>query len=1254
MSVEVSMPLLDDYEKSALVQDLVELKPWMKKCQFTLIKTERELSDFVDAAIEKGLVAIDTESTGLNLRADKVNGGTISKIVGWCLAHDVDHGYYVPVRHHDYDDNLPVKVVNKHITRLLAGAKAVYHRFKYDGEIMRGEGIIQEDPEAWEDTQLLHYTVHPEMEKRRGLKECAETFLGRPMIEISDLTPGKSKVVDFAIVPPQVAVYYAASDAMNTLGLYYNFMEKLQAMDPDGNGKTPGPKFTYITEKRNMIAVMEMERNQVLIDVDYYRGERGRLYEQLNMLEERVYELAGCRFQVNSGPQLAKLLFEDMKIRYPLPLPEGSGYSTKEEVLSLIKGKGQDLVQAILKYRGFYKIVSTYLENFLNNHDENNEIKIAFHPERAATGRFSSGGGELHKDGYSGINGQNIPSNYDPEAVDMRKGVIARPGYTIVTIDYSGEELRIATNLSKEPMWLDEFLNGSADLHTVTASVIYKQPPGMVTKLQRSVAKTLNFLSLYGGGARGFSQQAGIPLEEAAVALDNFNTGLVGLADWKNRERGRCKRRGYSLTAFGRRRSLKELYESDDRVKIAAADRHAINSAIQGCLQYKTMVLTDMFGYISIGKLYDMQVDSQQSLDDVKVWNGNRWCSFVVFNRGEWDLANLTLSNGLHLDCDTRHEVLIATDSGYEFKHYSDLGADTQICASVPTLKKFGSFPEDMTFSGGIAHNSADIEVKCWDEMAWLAGVVTGDGNVYADKGTTTLSFGKVKVDKLLPRINSLLVSIGLGCVSEKPSTGSIGESYTVDIHSKALIDALVYLGVVPGSTSHTKRVPAYIFSAPSSMRTEYLRGYWDTDGCKMHANRYGFHTPNMELLQDVQKIAWTLGLECNIHPYPESGTYKLEWQDPTQFEKFMGLPITKRSRRTSSRMILPKFKAKEVYDLLCGHSPKMDSRDRSLLCKLNKGGNVTVHTAIALLDRYGVERPEMYYHYKLRGKKDLGYKEDTYTLSVFDENDSHRFDSEGIISKNTGADIMKITMWRVWKLIRDNGWGDYVKMILTIHDEIVYEMRTDLLDLLIPAVSDVMRMSNLTKALKWPVGLEVDAEYGTSFHVDHNYFEEVAKGIRKPATTVEEALANYQEYLAYLANNEKPKEKEAPVAEEQDSSENLDAFGSDEYNEEYSGEAIANHEQPERKIVDENYVGMQDNPLKNDYLSYTVMKTDKVAKTQADSIWATLDTMEQYASGPKKAIRLISNDGKKRILYTTTKRYPVDGFLAMATFLSI
>lgn len=449
--------------------------------------------------------------------------------------------------------------------------------------MLRNYGIVIEDDDKYEDTYLMAAIWDASLKpQERGLKFLVEKFIGREMIEINELgiEGSKKNTVAFDMVPPQKAVYYGASDGMCTFALYEFLKAKIDEQDPTGK---KGPWAIYGIEKRCMFVTMEMERSLAKIDRAYFEKCKEDVIDRMNKLVTGIYNIAGREFDVNSPKQLGTLLFEELKIPYPIKEKTKTGlYITSEKILELLEGK-YPIIDMILTYRGYGKVMGTYIENFLKNADENEEVKFSLNQIGADTGRYSASGGQgLNEDGYSGVNCENIP-NYDPDnpnSVNLRKGVIARPGYKMVSIDYSGEELRIAANYSREPKWIDEFLNGTGDLHTKTAQAVTGKQK--VSKMERRNSKTLNFHILYGGGAGGFAARAKLPYHVAKKMLIDFFREYSSLKRWIDKEAKAAKLRGYSLTALGRRRPLGEFYNNPDPKIAAKGDRCAINSAVQG------------------------------------------------------------------------------------------------------------------------------------------------------------------------------------------------------------------------------------------------------------------------------------------------------------------------------------------------------------------------------------------------------------------------------------------------------------------------------------------------------------------------------------------------------------------------------------------------------------------------------------------------------------------------------------------------
>lgn len=579
---ELAISTLDDTFEEEKRKDLLDLHKWMGSHKFTLLTKRLEIQAYIDRAISVGECSLDFETEGLNTRL-KPDGTPYHDIVGVCLCCDEYEGVYIPIGHeYDRDFNVSKKFIIQELKRLINNAITIYHNFKFDGAILLNNGIEIADFKKYDDT-ILMASVEDASRKGKGLKELSEIILNRPMIEIKDLL-GKDQPISFKHVPVRLAVYYGGADALNTFALKKYFTGKLNTQDPD---RRQGPWTIYEIEKKAQFVVMEMERNLVKIDIPYLKKLRSELEVKREILRNQILEKVGKPFDIDSPKQLGHILFEHLAIPYPKDAEKTKTgqWQTDEKVLSKITGK-LEIVNWILEYRGIQKLIGTYIENFINNADEDGCVKFQLNQTRADTGRFSASGGKgLLLDGYSGVNCQNISASTEGDP-DLRKGIIARKGFKIVAIDYSGEELRIATNLSNEPKWVNEFLHGTGDIHSITTRDVWDTSEDKMSKDKwkelRGIGKQINFLTIYGGGANRFSAVANVPQDKAQMMLIKFFRSLPTLKKWIDNEKIRSRKRGYSMTAFGRRRPLEALYNSGDQKLIKSADRQAVNSAVQG------------------------------------------------------------------------------------------------------------------------------------------------------------------------------------------------------------------------------------------------------------------------------------------------------------------------------------------------------------------------------------------------------------------------------------------------------------------------------------------------------------------------------------------------------------------------------------------------------------------------------------------------------------------------------------------------
>lgn len=588
----VNLGLMDFIEDN--VKSLTEEMEWMKERTLKYAENIEEVKSFVDKAIEKGLCAVDLETTGLNTRTK--DGKPIEKIVGVGLSYDSNYGLYIPINHkEDPEYNLPEELVLEEIKRLCMNCITVYHNAKFDLTVLKNYGIIVDDHNNFEDTQLLA-RCYDLGQKDVKLKNLSDRLLGQKMLTFEDVVKNTKR---FDFISPKVGYVYGASDPVCTLDLYNFFMEQ---------DIVKNQMLIYKLEKRNVFVVMEMESNLVKINLPYLMELKEKTEKRIAEIKREVFKIAKEEFNLGSPQQLGKILFEKLKYDYPEKNKTASGqYKTDNTTLAKIADV-YPVVNNIMEFRGLEKILGTYINNLIANHDENDYVKLGFHQSGTDTGRFSSPGGMgINLDGYSGVNVQSTPK-IPPEEnpyLDMRKAFIARLGKTIVAIDYENEEMRIATNLSKETTWI-EAINKGVDFHTATGSIITGKDLEDVTASERKTAKTVNFLSLYLGGPRTLSGQAKISFGEAKKILKTFFAGVPRLKKWMDREIYRSRRSKIVKTAFGRIRPLDKFYGSGDKALEAHGDRCAINTQVQGAAaDLMKIVMAKLYSWIHRNNFQD-------------------------------------------------------------------------------------------------------------------------------------------------------------------------------------------------------------------------------------------------------------------------------------------------------------------------------------------------------------------------------------------------------------------------------------------------------------------------------------------------------------------------------------------------------------------------------------------------------------------------------------------------------------------------
>ena len=279
-------------------------------------------------------------------------------------------------------------------------------------------------------------------------------------------------------------------------------------------------------------------------------------------LAEEIYELAGEKFNLSSPKQIGEILFNKMG------LSSNKKMSTSFEALNEIKDE-HPIIEKILEYRKYFKLVSTYVDGLKVHIKEDGKIHAKFNQALTSTGRLSS----------SDPNLQNI-SVRDEEGKLIRKAFhYQEDEYEILSLDYSQIELRVLASLSNCQGLKDIFLSGE-DIHQATARKLFANG-GEPTPLERRRAKTVNFGIVYGISDWGLAEQLEIPPKEAKKIIASFYETYPEVATFFQEIVSNALKDGYVSTLLGRRRYLRELHDSNYQTR-EFAKRAAMNAPIQG------------------------------------------------------------------------------------------------------------------------------------------------------------------------------------------------------------------------------------------------------------------------------------------------------------------------------------------------------------------------------------------------------------------------------------------------------------------------------------------------------------------------------------------------------------------------------------------------------------------------------------------------------------------------------------------------
>lgn len=517
---------------------------------YKLIETFAETEELINLLHNSKEICIDTETTSLDTFK--------AEIIGLSISVNEKEAFYVlmPDEFEEIKKLLQLfQPIFDDTSKLIIG-----QNLKYDLSVLLNYDITVKAKQF--DTMIAHYLLQPE--QKHNLDFLAAKYLNYNMIPIESLIGEKGKnQKNMKDIDLNTIVDYSCEDADITLRLKNLFTPELK--------KSGLENLFYEIEMPLVNVLIEMERAGVSIDSETINKYSISLKQELQQIEDKIFLLAGEKFNIASPKQLGVILFEKLQIISNPKKTKTKQYSTGEEELVKLTDKHQ-IIKEILEYRSINKLLNTYVDvlpSLVN--EKTGKIHTSFNQTITSTGRLSSNNPNL----------QNIPIREDRGKELRRSFTSSSKDYVFFSADYSQIELRLMAHMSRDTNMLDAFNKYSLDIHTATAAKIFKVSESEVTREMRAKAKTANFGIIYGISAFGLGQRLNIPGKEAKILIDNYFETFPGVKSFMDKCISIAREKEYVETLFGRHRYLPDI-NSKNAVVRGFAERNAINAPIQG------------------------------------------------------------------------------------------------------------------------------------------------------------------------------------------------------------------------------------------------------------------------------------------------------------------------------------------------------------------------------------------------------------------------------------------------------------------------------------------------------------------------------------------------------------------------------------------------------------------------------------------------------------------------------------------------
>jgi len=681
----------------------------------------------------------------------------------------------------------------------------------------------------------------------------------------------------------------------------------------------------FKADDRNQLVSQQVERAEVIAPSQYPNPVSPIMREKEAF--PPVYDL--------SSPQQLGRMFQEMNVP-GLKFTEKSGQvkTSKDELDRVVEEAGETFpfMQKIKKFRETGKALSSYLyPMLLDSEPTDDTMRINFRQDGTDTGRYATPSRDSERGklkGFPQINLQGLPATYDTkrpecmlrlrECITPRPTPAGTPPKYLVSADYSGEELRLATNLSGEPKWVAEFFHcadcdrtfdrgdgqttpeapprrcpncGSdkiGDLHTLTGLEVYGREAIKAAdwKKKRDSAKKANFALSYGGGPSAVQRSTGCDQNEAHRIKRQFDATYRGLKAWWLNQHAFARKHKFVRTAFNRMYPVPDIDNADGGFR-SKAERNAVNGPIQGCLHPDSRIPTSL-GLLSVKELWDRQ---EAGNGGFRVWTGRTWQAGRARFSGEKQLCQTTLESGRHLRTSPDHLFRTWAAQGgqhsecFEWLRQEDLTPNTWVATNRCSIEypepsymwQTARTPQDgHLFSSGMTpHNTKRFSLQGNSEVLWeFLGLIYGDGSIHTNDfvlhvgpnlalGFDPETWTHTYADKLNSALPSLEATVGK---KERPPDETHRQPlWQIRVYNKGFRDFCRQVLGVEDQNTYTKRFPRTLWSESQQNRAAFLRGYFSADGSvSATGDTVSVRSVNQGLLEDAQALLNSIGIRAS------------------------------------------------------------------------------------------------------------------------------------------------------------------------------------------------------------------------------------------------------------------------------------------------------------------------------------------------------------------------------------------------------